>query len=210
MAADPNVKPSGAYVFFAVIAVALGVVIGQWAVHAAVSYAEPAVGISVFAVLYVLAQAVERLVEWIITAIDLVSDTFAEGAKKRALAKLTVANSTANGNPVLNDFGITADNATQSESEAKTEVGKARKDLSIFGQALSFSFAYMAVSYFEYGIFKVIGVSNLVEGVDRLFTALAVMGGSKALHDLISKIQKSKEKDETPTASPSLAGAAVR
>jgi hypothetical protein len=60
-----------------------------------------------------------------------------------------------------------------------------------------FALSYSLVSYFEFGIFKTIGVDNMADGVDRVLTALAVMGGAKGLHDLIGKVQKSKEASET-------------
>ncbi len=37
----------------------------------------------------------------------------------------------------------------------------------------------------------------MIKGVDRGLTAIAVMGGSKGLHDLIGKVQKSREASET-------------
>lgn len=197
MTARETDESSKGYILLSFFAVVVGVVGGQLAVGADVKYEEPAVGVSVFAVIYVLAQSIERLVEWTITAIDLFTNSFAEGAKKNAVQKLRVARSTANGNPIENDFGITAANAATAVPGAEKAIESARKDLAIFGQGLSFALAYVALSYFEYGIFRTIGVTGVLPGLDRCFTALAVTGGSKGLHDLISKIQKSKEKDET-------------
>ncbi len=143
-------------------------------------------GISIFAILYVLAQGIERTVDVVINFITLLSDSFAESRKRAALL---IVNSTKNGNPTEAEIAGTA-KATQTVEET-------RKDLALFAQGLAFALSYALVSYFEFGIFNTIGVENITKGVDRGLTAIAVMGGSKGLHDLISNVQKSKEATET-------------
>jgi hypothetical protein len=179
-------KPNQKYLFAAAAFVAVGVVAGQVLVGADVTYS-PAEGISVFAVLYVLAQGIERVVEIVISAITLLGTDFAENRKQQALASL---NSTLNGNPALDDI-------TGAVAQEEKKVEEARLDIGLFAQGLAFALSYALVSYFEFGIFTTIGVDDMAAGVDRVFTALAVMGGAKGLHDLIGKLQKSKEASET-------------
>lgn len=192
MTTGTAVKPRVGYVAAAAALVAVGVVAGQLLVRADVSFT-PAEGVSVFAVLYVLAQGVERVVEFVISSVTLVDGNFAENRKRRAVSLI---NSTTNGNPQ----GLDASPAKV--AEAQEEAKEARLDLGVFSQGLAFALAYALVSYFEFGIFDAVGVTGIAPGADRALTAVAVMGGAKGLHDLLGKIQKSKEASETPGSAP--------
>lgn len=182
-------KPGREYVATAFVLVLIGVAAGQLLVRADVTY-KPAAGVSVFAVLYVLAQGVERVVEFIIGAVTALDKDFAENRKRNALASLAAAGTAAPGS--------VAPAAADPETEKKAK--EARLDIGVLAQGLAFAFAYSFVSYFEFGIFQTIGVENMADGADRALTAVAVMGGAKGLHDLIGKVQKSKEASEAAAA----------
>lgn len=157
-----------------------------WANESDIKYT-PVPDISTFAVLYVLAQGIERVVEVLIAVIDgvatrLSESKFAEARKRTALSTLK-----AEGSPAVSH--------DDTEKAAK-DLDAARADLTLVSQGLSFALAIVSVSYFHYGAFASIGVAGVDAPVDRVFTALAIMGGAKGLHDLISKVQKSKEKEE--------------
>ncbi len=97
-------------------------------------------GISVFAILYVLAQGIERTVAVVINFITLWSDSFAESRKRAALL---IVNSTKNGNPTEAEIAGTA--------EATRTVEETRKDIALFAQGLAFALSYALVSHFEFG-----------------------------------------------------------
>jgi hypothetical protein len=171
------------YIGAAIFLIVLGCVVAWIAANVSDASYTPAVGVSVFALLYVLAQGVERAVEVIVAVVDALTgeNAFAETHKRKALAELRSAGASSSDTDAL---------------AAKEKVEKARADLTVFTQALSFSISIVAVAYAHYGILANIGVAGVDKPVDRFVTALAIMGGSKGLHDLISKVQNSKENDE--------------
>jgi hypothetical protein len=148
-------------------------------------------GTSVFAVLYVLAQAVERLVEWVVEGLSLIPDSPGD-TKARAVRKLRQANSTINGNPDLSAFD-------DSETKASVEktVDDKRADIRFLSHGLSILFCAIAVNGTNYGMMDSLGAHGLSNDVNRLLTALAAAGGSKGLHELIGRVQVAKEKAQT-------------
>lgn len=174
-----------------------------------------AAGIAVFAVLYVIAQAVERLVEWATDFLKLFPKS--SGAKKAtATRELRSVNSTINGNPTLADFAAedgddaqpkaealksAADDAVKAATEAKkekeAEVDGKRTDVLFLAHGLSIFLAAIAVNWMNYGIMDSLGVTGLNSDLNRLLTALAAAGGSKALHELIGRVQVAKENAQT-------------
>lgn len=173
----------------------------------------PAAGIAAFAVLYVIAQAVERLVEWITDFLKLFPES--SGAKKVELTRvLRAANSTLNGNPTLADFGDRPANDEISLQTAVTtavegmaddkktkekEVDTARTDIRFLAHGLAILLAAIAVTWMNYGILASLGATNFSDNLNRLVTALAAAGGSTALHELISRVQVAKENAQTST-----------
>jgi hypothetical protein len=197
MSSSKTAKPEGAksgtrsepkYIGTAIALIATGGA-GAWiASEISDTTYTPAVGVSVFALLYVLAQGVERVVEVVVAVVDALTgeNSFAETRKRKALERLQAA-----------DAAPASDAESGPDAEAaKNEVERARADLTVFTQGLSFALSIVAVGYAHYGVLANIGVANVDAPVDRFVTALAVMGVSKGLHDLISKVQKSKENDE--------------
>lgn len=176
---------SRGYILAAIAAVAAGVVTGQLLVDEDVTY-KVMPEVSVFAVLYVLAQGVERIVEFVISVLSMAIKGFAENKKR---AQLSAINSTLNGNPTVDDI--------EGLSKKQAAVAEARTEITVLAQGLAFGMAYALVSYLEFGIFKAIGVAGFEPGLDRVLTAIAVMGGSKGLHELIGRLQKSKEAAKT-------------
>lgn len=176
-------------------------------------------GISVFAVLYVIAQAAERVTEWVVDLLSLIPES-PEQTKKESLKEVRVANSTLNGNPRLADFGPqlgTTDSVTlsavvesaanrtsaaaETKKEAEKKVDEARRDITFLAHGVSIVVCALAVNWLNYGLLQHIGAEGVDGGLDRLFTALAAAGGTKALHELIGRFQKSKEATETGESS---------
>jgi hypothetical protein len=197
---DGKDKARQLYVGVAITLVVAGCLLALWANQSEVKY-ESVATVSSFAVLYVLAQGIERLVELVIGVVDSLTgaDQFAETRKRNALEALKKSTATQHGNSSDGIGAGEADNKALADKtvEAKKDVDNARGDLTVLTQGLSFSLSIITVSYVHYGVLGSIGATHLNVGVDRLFTALAIMGGSKGLHDLISKVQKSKENEES-------------
>jgi hypothetical protein len=141
---------------------------------------DPPDDIGLFALVYVLAQAIERVVEFVLLSV--------ESAFKRTGTKL----STTRKAEAARLLASTAAPATTTAEEAE----KAEADTRALAFGLAVGLAFVACGYFEVGLLDIIGVENVEPWVDRMVSALVIAGGSKPLHDLISKIQKSKQKDE--------------
>lgn len=152
-------------------------------------------GISVFAALYVIAQASERVTEWVVDLLSL-SEKSPEKRKEEALRDVRAANSTLNGNPTLADLSATSAAETKKEA-GETKVAEARRDITFLAHGVSIAASALAVNALNYGLLTHIGAEGVSAGIDRLFTVLAAAGGTKALHELIGRLQKAKEAAET-------------
>ncbi|MCA9835229.1 MAG: hypothetical protein KC435_14860 [Thermomicrobiales bacterium] len=94
------------------------------------------------------------------------------------------------------------DTAKAEVANAQAELKKSRSELAVLSAWWSFGLSFLALSWLEVGIFELLLVKNesnpVVPGwLDWLLTAAVMSGGAKGLHDLISKIEKSKSKDES-------------
>lgn len=152
-------------------------------------------GITVFAVLYILAQGVERLIEWIMDFAALTPGSPAQ-KKESGLRSLAVANSTLNGNPSTDDFTAAATEV----GEAKKTVEEARTDLTFLAHGLSILLSALAVVALNYSLLSLVGAQGVDKRVDILLSALAVAGGSKGIHELVGRLQKAKESAEESAA----------
>lgn len=175
-------------------------------------------GISAFAVLYVIAQGVERATELVVNLLSLLPSS-PHKKKNAALREVRAANSTLNGNPTFSDFDLdipegdasalrlavrTAADAKQAgEDKKKNEavVEERRRDIAFLALGLSIALSAVAVRQLNYGLLVHIGAENVNVNLDRLLTVLAAAGGTKALHELIGRLQKAKESAEAGESS---------
>lgn len=151
----------------------------------------PIAGVAMFAVLYVIAPAVERVVEFVVAMLNLLPNSPGK-RKEEGLRTIGAANSTLNGNPTEDDFAATTD----VKAAAEENVDEARKDIAFVGLGLSLLLAVLAVNHLNYGMLSSIGTTGVDGDIDRLLTALAAAGGSKGLHELVGRMQKAKEESE--------------
>lgn len=135
-----------------------------------------AAGASAFALIYIVAQAIERVNELLILGLDnTVGDRFAEAKKQQALGKIK---------------------SNQGASEPAKLAG-ARKELRILTMGTAFGLSFVLLASLDMGLMELVTEGNHPPKLlDWLISAAVFAGGTSALHDLISKVQKSKEKDE--------------
>lgn len=155
----------------------------------------PTDGISIFAILYVLAQAIERLTQLFVPILDRViaigdGGGTATNRKREAiegvrLQNLRIRAAVAGGVEVA----VAADD--------EKEVTAANIEKTLLTNAVALLFAAWAVGWFNFSLLAAIGFQQVPTGIDHVVTATAIMGGTAGLADLISKIQKSKTADET-------------
>jgi hypothetical protein len=191
-------SPRGAVVWvsLAVIAVALvGCGVLNWRVNP-VPFTVPA-GVGVFAVFYAVTQGLERLLEPISALVYKTNDAVTD--RNRTLAQALSTSPAGN-----------RQTAIQKAAAAQATLDQRRADRAVIFWAAATVLA-MAVSA-ALGLYLLHAV-GLPEGswrggpfsaqglrrwVDLLVTGLAVGGGTKPLHDLISNLQASKEAKKDP------------
>jgi hypothetical protein len=151
----------------------------------------PMEGIGVFALVYILAQAVERLVEIILSVVDSLAGKagkeLAPTTKAKALRALSAVPAAA-----AAPAGVAANAAAIEKEQARS----AESDTHALAFGLALGIAFLGCGYFEVGLLKLIGVEQVPIWVDRFVSGIIVAGGAKPLHDLISKVQTSKQKDQ--------------
>lgn len=96
----------------------------------------------------------------------------------------------------------TTTKAATQKKEGEEKAEGARRDIVFLGHGVSFAACALAVNWLNYGLLQHIGAEGVDGRVDRLFTALAAAGGTKALHELIGRFQKAKESTESGAQSP--------
>jgi hypothetical protein len=135
-------------------------------------------GIAVFAILYVLALAVERFVEYVKLALDFVLAAFnpEKTAKARKLTALAI----------VKTVTASTDQVANASKDAKT----ASTESLLISGAIAFSVSIILVAYCKYSLLAAIGFNDSNEWIGFTVTALAIMGGSAGVHDLLGRIQK--------------------
>jgi hypothetical protein len=210
-------------VFVVVAAVAAVPISGISKVHQ-----NPVEGITVFAILYVLAIAIERFTEVILPLLDWAiaqnrtekADTkkseaiqikknlanFNRLTRATAVSNLAIANLATSLSRAQNVEVELSGDASEMEkavsstektaSAADTTLKSARTELLVLTSAFNFSLALLITSYFKFSLVGAIGFSNVADWVEIAITAAAIMGGSKGVHDVLSKVEKSSETSE--------------
>jgi hypothetical protein len=181
------------YVFGGILLGAAGLVWALWGKQSNVTYAAVE-GISVFAVIYLIAQSSERVTELVVSALSLLPNA-PEEKKNDALKALRTADSTLNGNPAEADLSVVADKAAD-KTAAKEDADVARKDIAFLAGGLAVLLCAIGVNALNFGLVGHIGATGVNGDLDRLLTTLAAAGGTKTLHELIGRFQKSKEAAE--------------
>ena len=139
-------------------------------------------GIGPFALLYIAAQAIERLLE---PASGLLG--FKKTAAKKAEEKATEAASA--------PTKASAEEPAQESAAAQDQVDRITQMRAMLLWAAATALGFWVSG--TLGIYLLALVLEKAPGrdLDILVTGLAIGGGTKPLHDLISKLQKSKDQD---------------
>jgi hypothetical protein len=152
----------------------------------------PVDGISMFAVLYLIAQAAERVTEFAVLALSWKLPS-AEENKAVGLKEVRAAQT-----EIVSTIASSAEASTDTKEAAKERVGLARRALAVFAGGLGILLCAAMVRATDFLLLSTVGLTGVNERVDVVITTLAAAGGSKGLHETITRIQKSKEKsDET-------------
>lgn len=188
-------NPSTAYaVAYAAAAIGIG---GGIALTAALDPGPftPTDGFSALALFYIVAQAVERVIEpftGLVTAKPAADgeDTKKPAAKaKRAAALVTAYRADAPGEQQV---------AVEVAAGWQKVIEEIRANTAIYAWGAATMLGALASGILGLYLMKSVGASAVPEWLDVIVTGLVVGGGSKGLHDLIKNVEKAKEEKEDP------------
>jgi hypothetical protein len=187
VAAEQEIRPTSDYWLFAFGFAALGAIVGMLFLH----YRNPpaftvGVGISTFAPLYVLAQAIERILEPVNHFLQLGGDT--HGAARTRNAAVAVALATPQPEHVA------------AATAAQHELDHLRANRVAICWGLASALAMVGCGYFGFGVLHAIGDNGVPRYMDVIVTGLAIGGGTKPLHDFITSLQSSAQAKKVPAA----------
>lgn len=154
---------------------------------------------SIFAPMYIVAQAVERFLEPISKSLDdtprLKLEVRVATASKAKLEALPAGDAGRDGLP--------AADAELAKAQAALAKARATRAIKLWGLASTISL--LVCAFFGLGLIEAVSKSpstnNNIQALDVVLTGLAVGAGTKPLHDLISRIEKAKDNAD-PVAQP--------
>lgn len=139
--------------------------------------------LSLFTLIFVAAQAIERFIEPF-TKIFYTTEQEVNERDSAQAAFETSHNKT---------DGVKA-------AVAKAALEKKRSNRAVLYWALTICIGFLVSSWLRIYLLSTIGVAGQTRFTEILVTGLILGGGTKPLHDLISKIEKSKTNEEDKTA----------
>lgn len=188
---DYSAMANHVYVAAGLVLGAVGIAIAAFGSSGDVTLT-PVDGISMFAVLYLIAQAAERVTEFAVLSLSWKFPS-AEENKMLALKEVRAAQT-----EIVSTIASAAAVSTDTKEAAKEKVALARRALGVFAGGLGILLFAAMVRATDFLLLSTVGLAGVNERVDVVITTLAAAGGGKGLHETISRIQKSKEKsDET-------------
>jgi hypothetical protein len=142
---------------------------------------KPAQGISVFALLYVLAQGLERLME---PLASWVGSTESETvARDQAIARALTT-------------GTKDDVEAAAATQARLDQKRANRAIGLWATATVL--AMLGSAALGVYLLTILGAQDVPRSLEIAITGLAVAGGTKPLHDLISSLETKKNKSKDP------------
>jgi hypothetical protein len=155
---------------------------------------------AVFAVFYVVAQAVERLVQPFLEPVKAAPLTNAKKELKVAKDAVAAVRTSESANPAA------LETAAQAEGAAHATLDAIQSYRALWGWAIATGFALIVCGFLGLGLIEAVasveGGDAFFQRVDVIVTGLAIGAGTKPLHDLISRLEKSKQNAD-PATKPS-------
>jgi hypothetical protein len=187
----PALQPDASAVLIAYALVAAGGAFGiaLWAWRHPPGFT-PGDGISVFAPLYILAQAIERFIEPFSSYLGSAAPDDAPAdqpaGKKNKADALELLNQ-----------AVAMKDAPAAAAWARV-VDKIRRNTAVVAWGLASFLGMVLCGLFGLYMMRLVGFTGVPKQVDIVLSGLAVGSGTKPLHDLISNVQKAKEQKEDP------------
>lgn len=161
-------------------------------------------GFAVFAPIYVAAQAIERLLEPIAGRYNTTEDekkTVKEKREKKILAEQAVAAMTSAaalgvGQPAIAQAETDLTTASAEEEAATQALEKKRGERKLLFFFLASALSCVLAGVLGLGLYEAMSTQKLevyLGAIDVAVTGLVIGAGTKPLHDLIARLEKSKE-----------------
>ena len=154
------------------------------------SGAKPIAGLSLFALFFVAALALERFLEPIaalVPSVDQAANDF--GAKKAAAAKAVAKAHQTHAQTDLDDAQKTLDDA----ATALATVDRHKGDRVIALWTIATVLGIVGAAALKLYFLRVVGIAHVPRGLEIAATGLIIGAGTKPLHDLVSSLQDSKD-----------------
>jgi hypothetical protein len=181
-----NADVGAVLIAYGLVLAGIGVGIGLWAWRDPSSFT-PGDGISVFAPLYILAQAIERFIEPFSSYLGSAKpDDQADGDKKKKPEAVKL----------LNEAIVDRD-AVGAAKWARV-VDKIRRNTAVIAWGIASFLGTVLCGLFGLYMLRLVGFTAVPKQIDIAISGLAVGSGTKPLHDLIGNIQKTKEQKDDP------------
>lgn len=190
-----SVYPDPISFLWAAAAIVAGAVLGTLLYDADTGIGKfvPPKGVGIFALFYLVAQVIERVQEpftpFLGRAKETTSSEAAQGKNQiEARAELERALVAARKSP-------TPDRATNVANKQRT-ADQISANLTVLMFGTGAFLAMLLLGYLKAGLLDTLGVNDVKASVEVLASGLIVGAGTKPLHDLISKLTTSKQKDK--------------
>jgi len=178
-------RPTAGYAAVALVLAAIGLGVGLYLLgnkHPGLTkLPKVAAGTSTFAILYVFAQAIERL----LVPVSWFGGGFLNGLTKKKVKQ--------NQQFTEAEMAAAADEIKQSKAQAAAnaahDADQYRANLTATSFGVASLLAFIAIGYSGALFFHLAGI-KAAGWLDLLATGLAIAGGSKPLHDLIDNVTK--------------------
>jgi hypothetical protein len=180
-----NADVSAVLLGYLLVAAGIGAGIGLWAWRDPTSFT-PGAGVSVFAPLYILAQAIERFIEPFSSFLGSAARDSGNKDKKKKPEALGLLNE------------AIANKDAASAAEWARVVDKIRRNTAVIAWGVATFLGTVLCGLFGLYMLRLIGFTAVPKQIDIAISGLAVGSGTKPLHDLIGNIQKAKEQKEDP------------
>lgn len=157
----------------------------------------PASGISVFAPLYILAQAIERVIDPFTSFVTAKAPD--DSAKKKDGTAIAA------GEGVKRDEAVHAVNEALVAGEAKKAadwqavVDQIRKNTAIIAWTAATVLGMVLCGLLGLFMLRLVGFADVPKQIDIIISGIAVGSGTKPLHDLISNLQSAKDEKQDPS-----------
>lgn len=178
-------------IFLGLAAFGGGLLLALFVIETGVTF-QPTDGITAFALFYVLALGVERLLEFVGSPIEWLLTLFGRKKTKPDLKKEL-------DRKVRNALNApTSMDEANAAAQAQADVDAATKGRTAGIAGFAAGLGVIAADYFNADFLLAIGVREVEPAIALVVTGLIIAGGSKQLHDLITNISKKSEAQSTP------------